>query len=50
MPAPAVRRTAQVVEYLPRLRRRIPRPGQFTALVLRDLAAHHHQPARPLTT
>ena len=36
---------AQVVEYLPRLRRRIPRPDQFTALVLRDRVAHHHQPA-----
>jgi hypothetical protein len=35
---------AQVLEYLPRLRRRIARPDQFTALVQRDLAAHHHQP------
>ena len=32
---------AQVLEHLPRLRRRISGPDQFTALVLRDLAAHH---------
>ena len=44
-PAPAAaRHPAQVLEHLPRLRRRIARPDQFAVLVLRDLAAHHHQP------
>lgn len=42
--------TAQILKDLLRLRGRIPRPDQFTALVLRDLAAHHHQLARPVTT
>ncbi len=36
---------AQVLKHLPRLRRRIPGPDQFTALVLRNLPADDHQPA-----
>ncbi len=41
---------AQVLEYLPRLNSGIPGTDQLAALVLRDLAAHHHQPPAAVTT
>src|SRR5215831_791591 len=38
---------ARVLEHLPGLRGGIPGPDQLTALVLRNLAADHDQPAPP---
>jgi hypothetical protein len=43
--APAcARQRRKVLEHLPRLRRGICGPDQFTVLVLGDLAADHHEP------